>query len=249
MYWAGWNGDTGYTTDRISRGLDLHIESLVVSMIGGTQPARISQYLAQVRHGGRGNDGLIQRFGLMVWPDITPAWKNVDRGADREAAKAVFGTFKWLDELDWRATGARRDMGFGGEEDGIPYLRFSEDAQIIFDKWREGLEHRLRSGELDPMMESHLAKYRKLVPALALICHLVDSEKVTEDGTVRDLVVEPVSAGAMVRAEKWAAYLETHAARVYGSGNIAVAVAAKAIIAKIESKHLNASGFSSREVW
>jgi putative DNA primase/helicase len=35
------------------------------------------------------------------------------------------------------------------------------------------LEKRLR-GDLHPALESHLAKYRKLVPALALICHLVD---------------------------------------------------------------------------
>jgi putative DNA primase/helicase len=249
MYLSGWNGDTHYTSDRIGRGLDLHIESLCISVVGGTQPARLSQYLQQVRRGGRHNDGLIQRFGLLVWPDISPTWVNVDRKPDKAAARAAFEVFQHLDDMDWRAIGAARDIGFGGEEEGLPYLRFSADAQILFDDWRRGLEARLRSGDLDPMLESHLAKYRKLVPGVALICHLVDAWAETEDGTVKDLVVGPVSASAMVRAQEWAAYLETHAARVYASSNLAATDAAYAIIAKVKSGHLKAEGFSSKEVW
>jgi hypothetical protein len=48
-------------------------------MLGSTQPGRISEYLLQAIRGGRGDDGLIQRFGLLVWPDISGEWKHVDR--------------------------------------------------------------------------------------------------------------------------------------------------------------------------
>jgi hypothetical protein len=187
----------------------------------------------------------------MVWPDGAATWENVDEEPDKDAAKVAFGIFKRLDELDWRAIGAKRDLGFEGEEDGIPYLRFSADAQIIFDDWRTKHENRILPGcDIEPAMVSHLSKYRSLVPSLALILHLVDGErKVTEDGSFTDIVIGPVEATSLARAIQWSEYLETHAARVYACGSIAVAVAAKAIMAKVESGHLLKTGFSSRDVW
>ena len=49
----------------------------------------------------------------------------------------------------------------------ISFLRFDDEAQAIFDEWRMKLEGRLRSTDLHPALESHLAKYRKLVPSPA----------------------------------------------------------------------------------
>jgi hypothetical protein len=64
FYLTGWNGDSRYTFDRIGRGLHLTIDGVCLSMLGSTQPGRISQYLSRAIKGGRGDDGLIQRFGL-----------------------------------------------------------------------------------------------------------------------------------------------------------------------------------------
>ncbi len=184
-----------------------------------------------MRRGGRGNDGLIQRFGLMVWPDITASGRMsiaTRMPWPRDMATQVF---EKLDKLDAKAIGARQDK-IGDKEVGLPYLRLrSRCAGAI-----PGLAH--RSGapppvrEMDPMMEGHLAKYRKLVPSLALIIHLTDSDTTTAVGDV--------SVDAVQKALKWAAYLETHAARVYGSGDAAVVAAANAIIAKVRSGHLKA---------
>jgi uncharacterized protein DUF3987 len=128
FYLSGWNGDTAYTTDRIMRGLNLHCDAVCLSMIGGTQPARISQYLAQVKRGGRGNDGLIQRFGLMVWPDASPTWRNIDRVPNAAARNTAFKAFEALDVLDWRTIGAQCER-VRGDEYGLPYLRLSPEAQ------------------------------------------------------------------------------------------------------------------------
>jgi putative DNA primase/helicase len=236
LYLTGWNGNSAYTFDRIGRGLDLHVDAVCLSMLGGTQPGRISQYLVQVRRGGRGDDGLIQRFGLMVWPDIPASWTNVDRKPDRQARDAAFRAFQTLDGLDWRVIGAKRDFGSTGDEEGVPYLRLSMEANERFVAWRTQLERRLRLDGMHPALESHLAKYRKLVPGLALIGHL------TNDGTGE------VSDAAVEKALKWATYLETHAARTYASTTIASADAARAIVAKIRSGHLKEQ-FGSREVW
>src|SRR6185369_15932782 len=54
FYLTAWNGNSSYTFDRIGRGLDLHVDAICLSMLGGTQPGRISQYLSQARRGGRG---------------------------------------------------------------------------------------------------------------------------------------------------------------------------------------------------
>ena len=220
FYLQGANGDSSYTVDRIGRGLDLHVDAVCISMLGGTQPARISQYLQQVRRGGRGNDGLIQRFGLMVWPDLSPTWTNIDRKPKADARDAAFRAFQTLDTLDLGIISANHDL------EGLPYLRLSEEAHDQFLEWRTVLEHRLRQGSLDPMLESHLAKYRKLIPALALITHLADGGR------------GEVSKAAVEKALRWAKYLETHAARTYASTTIAAADAARAIIAKIKSGHL-----------
>jgi putative DNA primase/helicase len=236
FYLTAWSGDSSYTFDRIARGLHLHIEGLCLSLLGSTQPGRIAGYLANAIRGGRGDDGMIQRFGLLVWPDIPASWTNVDRWPDKTARDAAYKVFTDLDVLDWRAIGAKRDRGQSGDEEGVPYLRFGLDAYDRFVQWRTDLEHRLCSGELHPALESHLAKYRKLVPGLALICHLVDG------GT------GAVGVAAIERAIAWAKYLESHARRAYGSGTAPAVATAKAILARIQSGQLK-DGFGSRDVW
>jgi putative DNA primase/helicase len=236
FYLTGWNGDSRYTFDRIGRGLHLTVDGVCISMLGSTQPGRISQYLARAIKGGKGDDGLIQRFGIMVWPDIKPDWTHVDRWPDKAARLVVMDTFARLDGIDWRGVGARRDVGPSGDEEGMPYLRFSAEAYDLFGGWRAGLEKRLRGGDLHPALESHLAKYRKLVPGLALILHLADAQ------------IGPVGVGAIRCGLAWAKYLESHARRAYGSATANTAHTAKAILAKIKSGDLKAE-FSSREVW
>jgi putative DNA primase/helicase len=232
FYLTGWNGNSSYTFDRIGRGLHLTVESVCLSMLGSAQPGTIADYLAQAIRGGRGADGLIQRFGLLVGPD----WKFVDRSPSKHAREANFEVFDYLDKLDWRAVNANRDIGFDGDEEGMPFLRFNIDAYDAFVIWMADLERRLRGPDLHHALESHLAKYRKLVPTLALICHLADGG------------IGPVGVPALERAIAWARYLETHASRAYGSTKTVEAATARAILAKLHSGHLR-SPFNSRDVW
>jgi putative DNA primase/helicase len=88
---------------------------------------------------------------------------------------------------------------------------------------------------LSPALESHLSKYRTLVPAVALISHLVDGG------------VGEISRPALMRSLAFSQYLETHARRAYASGSEAATVAAKAILTKIR-RHELADGFTARDV-
>src|SRR5262249_14356801 len=146
---------------------------------------------------------VIQRFGLLVWPDAPPDWRNVDEypnSAAREAAWEIFERVVKLDTNQALAMGAKR-----GRLDKVPCLRFDEAAHDDFLGWRSDLERRLRYAELSPALEGHLAKYRKLVPALALITHFADSGE------------GPVTQTSLLKALAFAEYLESHAHRIYGS--------------------------------
>ncbi len=235
FYLTAWNGNSGYTFDRITRGMNLHIPAVCLSLLGSTQPGRIAQYLRSAVQGGAGDDGLIQRFGLFVWPDTAGTWKEVDRWPNTEAKRAAFEAFTHLDELDPTRVGAAQDSFHDGEPEGLPYLRFDDAGLGLFREWRTDLEAKLRGNELHPALESHLAKYRKLVPGLALLLHLADQGS------------GPVPHKAVLQALAWAEYLESHAQRAYGAVTTPEVDAAKAVLHRLRRGDLSRE-FSSRDI-
>ncbi|WP_367670874.1 DUF3987 domain-containing protein, partial [Shigella sonnei] len=72
-----WNGDDSKTSDRIGRGTT-YTKSLCVSILGSTQPDKLLGYFQQSLSGFC-NDGLLQRFQLLVYPDDVKEWKLVDK--------------------------------------------------------------------------------------------------------------------------------------------------------------------------
>ena len=232
FYMTGWSGMHPYTFDRITRG-HIHIEAVCIGVLGNTQPARIAEYIHRANYGGAGGDGLIQRFNLLVWPDAPADWKDVDEYPNREAREKAWEVYQRLSKIDESAAlklGAEK-----GPYDKVPALRFDEAAQGDFRNWRTDLERRLHSGDLSPALEGHLAKYRKLVPTLALMNHLADRG----EGLI--------SQRSLLKALATAYYLESHARRVYGSGHEAELAAAKAILKHIRNGDLT-EGFTARDV-
>ena len=208
FFLEAWNGTGRFTYDRIGRGT-LHVDALCLSMLGTIQPGKLQSYITGAMAGGAGDDGLLQRFQVTVWPDITGEWKNVDRSPCAAARERAFKVFQSLDNITGELVGAIE--GF----DGVPALRYAADAQELFDAWRADLEARLRSPEMEktPAFEAHLAKYRSLQPTIALLLHLADA--------VDGLASGPVSLDAAMRAAAWCDYLEAHARKVYAAEVVA----------------------------
>jgi hypothetical protein len=232
FYLSGWSGTQPYTFDRIGRG-QRHIEATCVSVLGNTQPARISEYIHRANHGGAGGHGLIQRFGFLVWPDAPADWKDVDEYPNREAREKAWDVFQRASKIDQSAA-----LKLGAEKglyDKVPALRFDDGAQSDFRDWRTDLERQLQSGEFSPAFEGHLARYRTLVPALALMNQLADRGE------------GPVSQRALLKALAMAHYLKSHAQRVYGSADEAELAAAKGIVKHIRIGDLK-DGFTARDV-
>lgn len=231
FYLTAADGDKPYTFDRIMRGKGLHIPALCLSIIGGIQPGVLAEYVRQATGGGAGADGLLQRFGLMVYPDISPNWKEVDRYPDTVARETVNQLAEELDDLNPDSIGAETD-----KYDGVPFLRFDDAAQFVFSEWRATLETRLRSGEEHPSIVSHLSKYRKLIPSLALINHLCDGGR----GAVTET--------ALLRAIAFSEYLESHARRIYSYATRPDIDAAKTLLKRLHTGKLS-TPFKGRDIY
>ena len=232
FYLEAWNGMGRYTYDRIGRGT-IDIECAIISVIGSIQPGPLGAYLRGALANGKDADGLMQRFQLAVWPDISRKWHNVDRWPDSAARQRAFEAYVRLDSLKPPDVGAEPDRR---DPDGIAFLRFGPEAQALFDEWRSELERRLRRDDEHPAMVSHLAKYRSLIPSLALLIHLAD------DGT------GPVRLEAIQKAVRWGRYLESHARRIYAPALAPDVAAARALGRKLLDGTLT-DGFAVRDVY
>lgn len=223
FYLEAWNGTGSFTVDRIARGT-LHIPALTISVFGGIQPGKLRRLSDEAIDGGAGDDGMMQRFQVLIAPDALPAWSQPTGWGDVAAKERADATYAALDAMtpdDAEASPA-----------DIPFLRYSEAAQTVADLWRDALEARLRSGELDdtPAFASHLSKYRSLMPALALTFYLIDLAAKSPG----------VAAGAVGEsharlAADWCGFLEEHARKVYAAETQRGAAAAHALADKIEA--------------
>jgi putative DNA primase/helicase len=199
-----------------------------MSMLGGIQPGRLRSYLVDALEDGPSNDGLIQRFQLLVWPDTAPDWNYVDRAPDAASEQQAARVFRKLVELD--------------AEDPAR-LRFATDAQELFIEWLAELEAKIRGDELHPALVSHLSKYRKLMPALAVLFHL--AEAAAGNGNA-----DTVSLRHAQQAAAWCEYLESHARRVYSCIVTPQLRAARELADKIKHRKVGTDGFfSCREVY
>lgn len=214
---SAWNGDGAFSFDRITRGLNRRIEYVCVAILGGIQPGRLEEYVAGATQGGAGDSGLVQRFQLITWPDLSKKWEQVDRGPDVAAREAAYRVFE-------RVVGGEdfQDMDSNDlANKPADVRRFDIEAQAAYFAWLEPLELLIRGDTLPPVMSSHLSKFRSLVPSLALIFAVADDVK----GAVPLRYVN--------QAIQWAKYLRQHAERVYACATSTDTRHARALLAKI----------------
>jgi putative DNA primase/helicase len=235
FFLQAWNGDTGFSVDRIQRG-HIHVEACCLSMLGGIQPAGLRSYLADAIEDGPLNDGLIQRFQLLVWPQTAPDWHYVDRPPDASSEERAARVFRKLLERD--ANNPAR-------------YRFAPDAQELFIEWLTELEAKIRGGELHPALISHLSKYRSLMPSVALLLELAErASSVGFDGSHLACSQNLVGLKNAQKAAAWCDYLEPHARRVYSCIVTPQLRGARELADKIKQRKVGADGFfSCRDVY
>jgi putative DNA primase/helicase len=207
FYLECFEGNTCFVWDRIGRGT-IEIDNCVLSIIGGIQPSKIAPVIRSAIE-GTVDDGLVQRFQLAVWPDVSKKWKWTDQAPDETAYASYRDALRQLHELP----------GADPEEQEC-HLHFTNAAQELYITWTEKIQAQIRSDDLHPVMQSHLAKMPKTVAGLALLFELIDGGRTK------------VGKTATARAILWADYLASHANRLYSLSAGQGVVGAKLIFSR-----------------
>ncbi|WP_296488490.1 YfjI family protein [Rhodoferax sp.] len=229
FYLEGWNGTGSFNIDRIARG-SLFIPCLCLSVFGGIQPDLLERYLSGIAT-SMDNDGRIQRFQLLVYPDAVP-WQWRDRYPVKGAREAVRDLFDRLAAFDPLLDGATAADDFVK----LAHYQFDDEAQAVFIEWATTLHLELIAKEQNPLMQQHFGKFEKLFCALALILHLAEGS------------IGPVKVDSAIRAAAWCEYLAGHARRVYGLVEVGKINTARTLGRRIAEGKLN-DQFTARDVW
>jgi hypothetical protein len=205
------------------------LKNLCISVFGGIQPDLLERYLAGITT-SLDNDGRIQRFQVMVYPNPVP-WDWRDRYPVKGAREAVRNLFDRLAVFDPVQDGAAPSNDFVK----LPHFCFDDAAQDIFIEWCTELHTVHIANEQNPLMQQHFGKFEKLFCSIALILHLAEGS------------IGPVTATSALRAAAWCEYLTGHARRIYG-----LVEAAKVSTARMVSRRLTESklidGFTVRDL-
>lgn len=152
------------------------------------------------------------RAWVTVWPDVTGDFVHVDQWPDTPAKQTAWAVFERLAQLQ-------------PASDTDPVIwRFSPEAQDLFVEWLVPFEKEIRGDDLHPAMVSHLSKYRKLIPALALVFALIDTP---DSGGV-------IHEAELIRALAMGEYLRPHANRLYAAAVIPETTDAVTLLVKIK---------------
>jgi hypothetical protein len=177
------------------------------------------------------NAELLTEFQLALYPDF-PEWRLVDTEPDSNAIRDINVIFTRLDASI--------------KNDGkLPIdLDFSDDAQNAFYQWWENHEKLLADAAAHQGLLDHLAQFRKLLPALALIFYLFEAMAKNEK-VVRQCKIDLMS---VERAVGFCQLLDSHARRIYGIVSRPEINLAKLIMKRIREGGLE-ERFSGRDIY
>ncbi|NVJ90894.1 MAG: DUF3987 domain-containing protein [Methylocystaceae bacterium] len=190
FFLEAFDSKSSYTYDRIGRGT-ITIERPIISILGSIQPSKLTPTVSNAIS-GRGDDGLIQRFQLAVWPDKGDPSKWLDIRPNKEVQERYRSLVDQLHQFK------------AGLVDEKVYC-FNTEAQQAFARYWDHLHQQAHDDELHPAVQSHLLKQPKLIAGLALIFHLC----VSKDADER------ISLTATEMAIKWSSYLYSHVQKIY----------------------------------
>ena len=235
FYLTGWNGNTGDIVDRLGRG-HVPIPAVTITVNGGMVPGKLERHANDAINGGDNADGLLQRFQLMVYPDKTsfPKYERATSEEDTSLREQAWEVYKRLSDI-------RHPDNDPDNPKQIPTVQFTDESQDLYTEWLTELDERWRTGmEGMPAFESHVSKYRSLVPSLALIIHLAELPAGEPIGEV------PI--GALQKALGLCEYLELHARKIYAKEINPGLAGAFALSQKIKSGAVK-DGDSIRDIY
>ena len=229
FYLSAYNGTTSYKYDTISRG-KLYLPEVCMSIGGFIQPSKLAPFVDEAVT-EKLNDGLLQRFQLMVMPDPITGWRCVDKPVNARAKEKYFQSF--------RKAGALRKSA----ENGKLLWKLNTKAQQLFSEWLEDINTRARGNAVPGAFDSHLIKLEKTVASIALMLEIANGGL---DNPLENSCAE-ISVKSLQGALAWAKYLESHARRIYGATPLVGITKAAATI--VERRAQLPITFSARDIY
>ena len=140
------------------RGDFFFVPNLCLSLFGGIQtPIGSSSYSCETQKSASPQMALSQRFQVLVYPDMMPEQKLVDKYDDIEAKNHYFDIVHKLAHADFHAYGGQSDQYIE-----VPWFHFDIPAKERFMEWEKENSAKVRNKDESPLLREHFAKYDKL---------------------------------------------------------------------------------------
>lgn len=195
----GWNGDGSYNYDILSRPAK-PLDKICITLLGGTQPSVINKMLSDMRQ-DKNDDGFIQRFQLVAYPnqDIKPGF--VDKKLETELQNKVAGLMEQISKIEGTNFGIKTPF------DDTCFTKLKEDSYNLFSAYMDGIEKEVHYSE-NGGYKNHINKFGKLFSGLILIFHVIDNiETNRANHSALPHVVE--------MAIRWCELFKAHAKKLY----------------------------------
>ncbi len=231
FFLEAWTGQGAFDQDRVGRG-HIHVDNPRVTVIGSTQPSK-AEPLVNPSLSDFVDDGLVQRFQFLLSYDGNPGSASIDREENLDAKNKVNEVFD-----------AFLNPVFNSKLELRGYatlIGFDQSASPLYKNWVLDLEAKMKvldSSEF--LLESHLGKYRNLVPKLGLVIECIRNYESIESMT-------SISEDSTRKAIAICDFLEKHARNFYSSTNKAPYITAKSLSNHIKSGKLT-DGMTLREL-
>lgn len=188
-----WIGNKRYSVRRMNRFC--FVKHPCVTVFGCMVPDSVRSLVTACKNGS-GNDGLLQRFQIVVWPEKRSHYEYVDTvGSEPIATKQAFDNLTKTSE-----------SALYHEESDYNFIQFSPEAQPEFAAWLTRQENRRIENKegFSGSMIAHMGKYNSLVPSIAFTLQMAMKPDSTS-----------ISLQALNYGIAWAEYRESHAIKMY----------------------------------
>lgn len=226
-----WNGTSSFSVDRIGRG-SIFIERCCASVFGGIQPDLFCKMVNESFSAGM-NDGLLQRFQAVVWPENSEVWKLVDRPPNEFAVQEYTKFFEFVFSSNFAELGASRCRD-------LNVYVFEPAAQKRYYEWLHVLHNEIMPKTFEPVMKQVFAKYESFLPQLSLIAHCWRCFAVRE---WRNISLEAVETGIELLE-----YFRSHTVKAYSETGIFFEDKKEVLLARIVA-YFGKKAFYPREVY
>jgi putative DNA primase/helicase len=196
LYLQAASGQGHLTCDRLTRD-PIHVPAVCLSVFGGIDPASLHAFLDHSA-GKTGAAALFQRMQILFWPDVEGQWQFADPPPTEngdESLRELFRQFAYRNaippDLSW------------DEKKNLPFVRLTPSAGELYRQWRQHLESELQNLNAPPALQAHHARFRSLMPSLALLLRILDRG------------VGDVDQPDFELALRWECVLLAHAQKVY----------------------------------